>query len=144
MIFMSNKRKVLKVLLFILAIALAGFAVYYVYFRKAPGETTTETPGTGKPPSQAGVIAIDDKLIKISSVPAISPTASADGKKIIYIGKKSNLYETDFDGGNQKETNLVVLQNLIKVLWAPARDEFAAVYANADGRKIFYNNTKTK
>ena len=141
---MSNKRKILIVLLIILAIALAGFAVYYVYFRKAPGGTTTETPGTGKPPSQTGVIAIDDKLIKISSVPAVSPTASADGKKIIYIGKKSNLYETDFDGGNQKETNLVVLQNLIKVLWAPARDEFAAVYANADGRKIFYNNTKTK
>jgi len=141
---MSNKRKILIILLIILAIALAGFAVYYVYFRKAPGESTTGTPGTGKPSAQTGVLAIDDKLIKISSVPAVSPTASADGKKIIYIGKKSNLYETDFDGGNQKETNLVVLQNLIKILWSPARDEFAAVYANADGRKIFYNNTKTK
>ena len=103
-----------------------------------------ETPGVGKPSTETGVIAIDDKLKKISSVPAISPIASADGQKVLYLGKKSNLYETDFDGGNQKETNLVILQNLIKVLWSPAREEFATIYANADGRKIFYNNTKTK
>jgi len=141
---MSNKRKILIVLLIIIALALAGFAVYYVYFRKAPGETTTETPEAGKPSSQTGMRAIDDKLKKISSVPAVSPIASADGKKILYAGKKGNLYETDFDGGNQKETNLVILQNLIKVLWSPAREEFATIYANADGRKIFYNNTKTK
>ena len=141
---MTNKRKILIVLLVILALALAGFAVYYVYFRKTPGETTTETPGAGKPPSQTGVRAMDDKLKKISSVIAVSPIASADGQKILYAGKKGNLYETDFDGGNQKETNLVVLQNLIKTLWSPAREEFATIYANADGRKIFYNNAKTK
>jgi len=141
---MTNKRKILIVLLVILALALAGFAVYYVYFRKTPGETTTETPGAGKPPAQTGVRAMDDKLKKISSVIAVSPIASADGQKILYAGKKGNLYETDFDGGNQKETNLVVLQNLIKTLWSPAREEFATIYANADGRKIFYNNAKTK
>src|SRR3989344_2360874 len=141
---MSNKRKILIILLVILALALAGFAVYYVYFRKAPTSTTTETPGTGKSPSQTGVTTINDKLKKISSGAAVSPIASADGQKVLYIGKKGNLYETDFDGGNQKETNLVVLQNLIKVLWSPAREEFAAIYANADGRKIFYNNIKTK
>src|SRR3989338_173818 len=125
---MPKKRKILIVLLIILALALAGFAVYYVYFRKTTGETTMETPGVGKPSTETGVIAIDDKLKKISSVPAISPIASADGQKVLYLGKKSNLYETDFDGGNQKETNLVVLQNLIKMFWSPAREEFAAIY----------------
>lgn len=128
----------------ILIIIMAGFAVYYFYFRKAPVPATTETATTAKPSSQTGVVAIDDKLKKISSVSAVSPTASADGQKVIYIGKQGGLYETGFDGENQKDDKFVVLQNLIKVLWSQNKEEFAAIYGGAGGRKIFYYNTKTK
>lgn len=139
-----SKKKIIIILLAIALIIVAAFAVYYFYFRKTTPAVVINPDTTTKPTTPVGVIAIDDKLIKISLVAGTSPTTSADGQKIIYMGKQGGLYEVGFDGANQKEDKFIALQNLIKVLWSKNREEFAAIYGGASGRKIFYYNTKTK
>ena len=68
---------------------------------------------------------------------------SSDGARVLYAGKTSRIFEVDFTGGNQ-ETAFTPLKNLYKIIWAKDRNEFAAIYANPNGRKTFYYNTQTK
>lgn len=139
-----TKKKIVIILIILALLATAGFAVYYFYFRKPGAMVVIKEEGLVKSPSQIGVAAINDKLKRISSAAAVSPVASSDGAKVMYVGKTGGIYEVDFDGGNAKTSDFIVLQNLTKILWSQNKEGFAAVYANADGKKTFYYNTKTK
>lgn len=141
---MTKKRLILIALVF-LAITVAGLTIYYFFFKK-PGVTVQEpATGTEQPaPEGENIVAIDEKLKRISMVPAVSPALSADGSRVLYAGKASGIFEVDFNGGNQKETVFTPLKNLHKIFWSKDRIEFAATYANPDGRKTFYYNTQTK
>lgn len=142
---MTTKKRIIIILVILALIAAGGFAVYYFYFRKPTTIVVTKEKEPAKPPSsRTGIAVIDDKLKRISSVAAVSPAASSDGTKVVYVGKTGGLYEVGFDGENAKTNDFIVLQNLTKILWSQNKEKFAAVYANAGGRKMFYYNTKTK
>lgn len=143
---MSKTQKILLSIIVIILLSAGGFALYYFYFKKAP--TTVkgpEQPGQITISPQQSIEVIDSKLKKISRAEAVSPVASADGKKLVYISKEGGVLELDFTGENVKETKSTFpLQNLFKVLWSRDRTVFAAVYANPDGRKISYYNITAK
>jgi len=140
-----QKKRIVLIFLVLVALIAGAFAVYYFFFKK-PGVTVHEpVPGTEQPaPEGENIVAIDEKLKGISATPAVSPVATADGARVLYAGKTNGIFEVDFNGGNQKETTFTPLKNLYKIFWSKDRNEFAAVYANPDGRKTFYYNTQTK
>lgn len=143
---MTKTQKILLGVIAVVLLSAGGFALYYFYFKKAP--TTVkgpEQPGQITISPQQSIEVIDSKLKKISRAEAVSPVASADGKKLVYISKEGGVLELDFTGENVKETKSTFpLQNLFKVLWSRDRTVFAAVYANPDGRKISYYNIAAK
>ena len=140
-----TKKRLLLIFFLLLALTAAGVAVYYFFFKK-PGITVTKPPaGTEQPaPTGDNIAVIDEKLTRISTNVAVSPTTTENGARVLYAGKTGGIFEIDFTGGNQKETAFAPLKNLYKIVWAKDRNEFAAVYANPDGRKTFYYNTQTK
>lgn len=140
-----KKNKIIVLFFILIALLAAGLAVYYFFFKKPA--VTVQEPGTGtEQPAPVGenVVAIDEKLTRISANVAVSPVVTPDGAHVLYAGKTSGIFEIDFNGGNQKETLFTPLKNLYKIMWAKDQNEFAAVYANPDGRKTFYYNTQTK
>ncbi len=143
---MSKTQKILLSVIIIILLSVGGFALYYYYSKKAP--TTVkgpEQPGQTTLSPQQNIEVIDSKLKKISKAEAISPVASADGKKLVYISKEGGVLDLDFTGENVKETiSTFPMQNLFKVLWSRDRSAFAVVYANSDGRKTSYYDIKTK
>ncbi|MBI5913153.1 WD40 repeat domain-containing protein [Candidatus Azambacteria bacterium] len=140
-----TKKRIILIVLVLLVLIMGALAAYYFFFKK-PGVTVQEpAAGTEQPaPEGENIVAIDEKLKRISATPAISPIAAADGSRVLYAGKTSGVFEVDFSGGNQKETTFTPLKNLYKIFWSKDRNEFAAVYASQDGRKTFYYNTQTK
>ena len=140
-----KKKKIIALFFIIIALIAAGLAVYYFFFKK-PTTTVQEPPAGTEQPAPAGenVVAIDERLTRISAGVAVSPTITQDGTRVLYAGKTSGIFEVDFNGGNQKETVFTPLKNLHKIMWTKDRNEFAAVYANPDGKKTFYYNTQTK
>lgn len=139
-----TKKRIILIVLVLLAITVAGLVVYYFFF-KGSENILQKLTGTPQQPTDGQHIVIEDtRLKRISTVPAVSPALSADGSRVLYTGKASGIFEVDFTGGNQKETAFTPLKNLHKIFWSKDRIEFAATYANPDGRKTFYYNTQTK
>ncbi len=138
-----TKKRIILILLALVILGIIAFALYYFFYKK-PADTAQQ-PGTTQQPTDGQHIVIEaEGPKKISDVVVVSPIASADGARVLYAGKTNGIFEVDFDGGNQKETLFTPLKNLYKIFWSKDRNEFAAVYANSDGRKIFYYNTQTK
>lgn len=139
-----TKKRIILIALILLAITAAGIVIYYFFFKESENILQKLT-GTTQQPTDGQHIVIEDTLLKrISMVPAVSPALNADGSRVLYAGKASGIFEVDFNGGNQKETVFTPLKNLHKIFWSKDRIEFAATYANPDGRKTFYYNTQTK
>ncbi|OGD31993.1 hypothetical protein A3C91_03695 [Candidatus Azambacteria bacterium RIFCSPHIGHO2_02_FULL_52_12] len=139
---MSKTQKILLAAIVLLALTVAGFAVYYLYFKKTP--TVIQGPGQQQGTTtlpQGNIEIIDSKLKKISATAAISPTTTADGKRVVYMGKSGGITELDFTGENAKETKFVALQNLFSVSWNKDRTEFAASYETSEGRQLRYYKT---
>lgn len=137
-----SKKRIIIVALVVLALAAAGFAGYYFYFRKPP----MRVEKTEKGPQEAArapqnVVAIDSRLKKISAGQAVSPAPSADGTKVIYIGKSGGIFEVGFDGAGIKETRFTPQPNLFRATWSKDKTEFIAFYAAPEGKKLFYNNS---
>lgn len=143
---MTKTQRILLAIIFIVVLLVGGIALYYYYSHKTP--TTIEGPGQSSETTispQQNIEVIDSKLKKISKAEAVSPTLSADGKKLLYISKEGGVLDLDFTGENVKETKSTFpMQNLYKVLWSRDRNTFAVIYANPTGRKISYYNTNTK
>lgn len=140
-----TKKRIILIVLVLLALIVGAFAGYYFFFKKPPVSVKKSAAGTEQPtPVGENIVAIDEKLKRISVGPAVSPVATQDGARVRYAGKTDGIFEIDFNGGNQKETKFTPLKNLYKIFWSKNQSEFAALYANPDGRKTFYYNTATK
>lgn len=140
------KRKNVLIILLVIALLLGGAAFYFLYFKKLPalpfglgGPAITEEVPTPVP----GAI-LSEKMTRISAEGAISPAASEDGSRIMYIGKNGDIFESDFTGENMKRTPFVPLQDLNKVLWAKNRATFAAIYGGAGKKTFFYYDPANK
>lgn len=136
------KRKNIIIILLVIALLLGGAAFYFLYFKKLPalpfglgGPSVTEEIPTPTP----GVVP-GEKIAQISSEGAVSPIATTDGSRILYIGKNGDIFDSSFDGSDVKRTPFTPLQNLIKVLWAKDRSTFTAIYGGTGKKTFFYYN----
>mgnify|MGYP001593449786 FL=1 len=135
---MSRKRTFFIFLAMVILVAI-GVAVYYFFFYTKPGEQpSAPQQQVGEFPTGENVAVIQERLARISTGEVVSPTSSADGTKVLYLGKQRGIYESGFDGADLKEKPFAAQQNLHNVLWSADRNGIIATYTNADGRKLFY------
>lgn len=140
-----NKKRLIILLVLVLLVLLVGVSVYYFYFRDKGPEAELAPEQTSGQPTTPGehVVVVDEKLKRISAGPAVSPVASENGSRVLYVGKSGGIFEIGFDGSELKENKFVAQQNLFRALWSKDRREFIALYSNAGQRKLFYNNRAT-
>lgn len=67
-----------------------------------------------------------EKIILMTEEAVISPTLSADGKKIFYHAKNGGIFEIDLNGKNKKPLAETKLENLEDILWSP--DKKTAIF----------------
>ncbi len=142
---MSKTQKILLILIILVVLIAGGFALYYIFFKKAP--VVIKGPGQQQgqvSAPQKNIEIVDSKLKKISAAPSVSPIATTDGKRVLYMEKTGGIFEADFDGANAKEIKGTLLPNLIKILWSADRNEFTAAYESPEGRILRYYNVATK
>lgn len=113
-------------------LVIIGLIVFYFLFLKKPIVVKQPTPA-GLPETEEEFLKEalkpqpKKRLMKISEVPAISPTIK--NNSIIYYSPEG-LFESNFDGSNLRKISPIVIPNLIKVIWS--NDASKAIIQNYD------------
>ncbi|KKR48431.1 MAG: hypothetical protein UT86_C0005G0015 [Candidatus Magasanikbacteria bacterium GW2011_GWC2_40_17] len=164
-----DKKRLLYIILFIVAVGLIGFAFYYVFIRKPapppitnaplanipinglpsaitglPPGTITNVPSTISPLPTASPVAqgglTQAPLVTVS--PAQNPFLSSDGQKVNYYNTEDGkFYRVETDGTPQILSNKIFF-NVQKVTWSPQGNKGILEYPDAS--KIFYDFTTDK
>lgn len=145
---MFTNTKSLIILIIILAVA-AGFLVFlnfkgavppiakYIGFQKAQIHDTE--PNFEKKLSSEAL----KRPIQLSKKPVIAPTISKDGRKVLYYTSfDGRVYEVDLDGNNLQQISYNRLNNLLRILWSPNKEEVMGFYNDSGKeRKTYFNHT---
>lgn len=144
----TKLKKILIILIVILIIVLAGLLIYNFLIKKPaqPGEggnlpgAGEQGPGEQPPIDQPQPEA---KIKAISQEPVFSPTITSDKNQVIYYSRSNgNVWKSDFDGNNLSQVSDANLDNLIKVVWSPDKNNVITVFQDnlENISKYFYSH----
>jgi len=144
----TKLKKILIILIIILIIVLAGLLIYNFLIKKPaqpggggnlPGAGEEQGPGEQPPIIQPEAEA---KIKAISQEPVFSPTITSDKNQVIYyLRSNGNVWKSDFDGNNLSRVSSANLDNLIKVVWSPDKNNVITIFQDnlENISKYFYN-----
>ncbi|MBU4284879.1 hypothetical protein KKF60_03305 [Patescibacteria group bacterium] len=152
----TKLKKILIIIIIILIIALIGLLVYNFVIKKS---TTQENGGAGLPEGQeneengaAGEEEISQprpevRIKAISQEPIFSPTITSDKTKVVYyLRSNGNVWQSNFDGSNLSQTSTTILENLVKVIWSPDKNNVITIFQDnlENISKYFYSYATQK
>lgn len=103
----------------------------------SPGGTETSLTETLKP-GEGIEITPEQKLIRITDFPVVSPTLNKEGDKLLFYKKDGGgLFTSDFSGQAQEKISNLTILGLTQALWSPTKDRAAVFYLDQDILKSF-------
>ncbi len=167
---MSTLRRVLVAILFLCIIGALGFAVYYLFFKSAPPETTgpqvnaNSPTGGGLPtagsantnaiyvPPSSGGTSLTPASPVAKGGPTISPTVvqnptlgamlASDGASVRYYDRATGKFMSVDPNGNVVELSAQIFPSVQNVTWSA--DGARAVMEFPDGTKLSFNFASQK
>ncbi len=147
-----------RIIYLVLGMLLLGFLIAAVYISLRPAEETkrpTQERVTSRLPEflnifggeeiapeekPAGKIAgaPEEKLIRITDFPVVSPALDAKGERLLFYKKDGgDLLSLDFNGQNQEKISNITIVGIVEVMWSPLKDRAAVFYLDGEIKKGF-------
>lgn len=80
----------------------------------------------------------EQKLVRLSDFPVVSPSLDSGQKKIRFYKKNGgDLLQSDFNGENQEKTSNLTIVGMIEAVWSPNTDRTAVFYLDSEQLKSF-------
>lgn len=159
-----NTKKLFIISIILFALVAGSLLVYNLFFQKPATNSANQSPLPSTPAdkgsfdlpneqnnsgqeNQAGSSENNStaqlRLKPISQEKVLAPTIGSDGKTVKYYTiSNSNVYESDFNGGNLKKISSTVLNRLTKIIWSPDKEKVIGILSeNGYLKKYFYNYT---
>ena len=154
---LTTQKRIIYIFLGLVLLGVLGFFLYK-RFLTAPEPTTTPlTTTTGcrisppatptdikkspieilKPGEEIEVEA-EQKLIRITDFPVVSPTLNKEGNKLLFYKKDGGgLFMSGFNGRDQEKISNLTILGMIEAKWSPAKDRAAVFYLDQEILKGF-------
>lgn len=157
---LTTQKRIIYILLGLALLGLIGFFLYKK-FLAVPDQTTVAQPGntTGgrvSPPPVTpteGIetnptetlksgeeieIAPEQKLIRITDFPVVSPTINKKGDGLLFYKKDGGgLLTSDFSGQTQQKISNLTILGMTEAFWSPAKDRAAVFYLDQETLRGF-------
>ena len=135
------KKLILNIIIALLIVTSIVLLIYNFALKKPATIKKKSTTITERPTQPITTPTVISKLTAITDKAVFWPVFDSDTNKILYFYSNGNLFSSDLDGKNIKKISSLILNNLVKVIWAPAsKDKIIAVFnENGVNKKYLYN-----
>ncbi len=153
---LNRTKRIIYISIMVVIFIVLGYLLFRSLFIKetvvkdSVGRITGRAPGTGLPQFGEGAVLVEEpreieisgrpeqKLIRLSGFPVVSPALDATQKKIRFYKKDGgDLLQSDFSGESQEKISNLTIIGLLEALWAPKGDRAAVFYLDGEQLKSF-------
>src|SRR3989344_6333945 len=144
---LNRTKKIIYISTGVIVLGIIGYFLLTSFLSEDPGVKDTiegitgRFPGTGVPGTIVGGEFVEtpreieiagrpeQKLVRLSDFPVVSPSLDSAQKKIRFYKKSGgDLLRADFNGENQERISNLTIVGLVEALWAPSGERAAVFY----------------
>lgn len=152
---LTTQKRIIYLFLGVAVLGLLGFLLYRFFSPQAVKSPVPQKPTTGRiqpapptiteekrpeelKPGEIIEVGSEQKLIKLTDFPVVSPSLNKTGDKILFYKKDGGgLFSSSFDGIDQQKISNLTILDMIEALWSPAKDRAAVFYLDQEVLKGF-------
>lgn len=153
---LNRTKRIIYISIWVVILAVLGYFLFRSLFvgetgvKKDVDRITGRAPGTGLPSDITGEKISEEpreieisgkpeqKLIRLSDFPVVSPSFDSTQKKIRFYKKGGgDLLQSDFSGESQEKISNLTIVGLLEALWTPKGDRAAVFYLDGEQLKSF-------